>query len=131
MVDVRHADAPNYPNVFIPFQRKMKGLFLMSVAASALIVACTPKRSPPTFPAPENPPPPVVSPPFQMDTGRTIDRVPPFQHTPLIAWGPLPEGLAHAERIPTYDLQHQSTTVRFDWPRQAVVGTTTLTIAGL
>jgi aminopeptidase N len=131
MVDVRDADAPNYPNVFIPFQRKMKGLFLMGVAASALIVACTPKRTPPTSPAPENPPPPVVSPPFQMDTGRTIDRVPPFQQRPLIVWGPLPEGVTHAERVPTYDLQHQSTTVRFDWPRQAVVGTTTLTIAGL
>jgi aminopeptidase N len=37
----------------------------------------------------------------------------------------------HPERVRTYDLQHQSTTVRFDWPRQAVVGTTTLTIAGL
>jgi len=30
-----------------------------------------------------------------------------------------------------YDLQHQVTTVRFDWTRHAVVGTTTLTIAGL
>jgi aminopeptidase N len=33
--------------------------------------------------------------------------------------------------VRTYHLQHQTTTVRFDWPRRAVVGTTTLTIAGL
>jgi aminopeptidase N len=33
--------------------------------------------------------------------------------------------------VRTYDLQHQSTTVRFDWPRHAVVGTTVLQIAGL
>ena len=39
--------------------------------------------------------------------------------------------IAHAERARTYDLQHQSTTVRFDWSRHAVVGRTTLQIAGL
>ena len=66
-----------------------------------------------------------------MDTALTADRVPPFQQAPLIVWGPPPEGTAHPERVRTYDLQHQVTTVRFDWPRQAVVGTTTLTIAGL
>jgi aminopeptidase N len=66
-----------------------------------------------------------------MDTGLSVDRVPPFHETPLIVWGPPPEGVAHPERARTYDLQHQVTTVRFDWPRQAVIGTTTLTIAGL
>jgi aminopeptidase N len=66
-----------------------------------------------------------------MDTGRTLDRVPPFQETPLIVWGPPPDGVTHPERVRTYDLQHQVTHVRFDWSRQAVVGTTTLTIAGL
>jgi aminopeptidase N len=66
-----------------------------------------------------------------MDTALTADRVPPFQQAPLIVWGPPPEGTAHPERVRTYDLQHQVTTVRFDWPRQAVVGTTTLTIGGL
>ncbi len=109
----------------------MKGLLWMGVAASALIVGCTPKRTPPTLPTPEKANPPLVLPPFQMDTGRTIDRVPPFQQTPLIVWGPLPEGVTHTERVRTYDLQHQATTVRFDWLRRAVVGTTTLTIAGL
>ena len=66
-----------------------------------------------------------------MDTSRNADRVPPFQETPLIVWGPTPAGVSHPERPRTYDLQHQSTTIRFDWPRQAVVGTTTLRIAGL
>src|SRR6266566_5034104 len=109
----------------------MKGIFLLSAVASVLIVACTPKRTPPTFPAPESPTPPLVLPPFQMDTSRSVDRIPPFQQTPLIAWGPPPDGTAHAERVRTYDLQHQVTTLRFDWSRQAVVGTTTLTIEGL
>src|SRR6266566_148571 len=131
MVDLRYPAAPNRPNEFILFHRKMKGLLWMGVAASALIVGCTPKRTPPTLPTPEKANPPLVLPPFQMDTGRTIDRVPPFQQTPLIVWGPLPEGVTHAERVRTYDLQHQATTVRFDWLRRAVVGTTTLTIAGL
>ena len=66
-----------------------------------------------------------------MDTALTVDRVPSFQEAPLIVWGPPPEGVAHPERVRTYDLQHQVTTVRFDWPRHAVVGTTTLTIGGL
>jgi aminopeptidase N len=66
-----------------------------------------------------------------MDPTLTIDRVPPFQAGPLITWGPPPDGVTHPERIPTYDLQHQVTTVRFNWPRHAVVGTTTLTIGGL
>ena len=66
-----------------------------------------------------------------MDSTLTAERVPPFISTPLIVWGPPPEGTPHAERVRKYDLQHQSTTVRFDWPRQAVVGTTTLTIGGL
>jgi aminopeptidase N len=66
-----------------------------------------------------------------MDTSRNADRVPPFQETPLIVWGPPPAGVSHPERRRTYDLQHQATTVRFDWPRQAVVGTTTLRIGGL
>jgi aminopeptidase N len=66
-----------------------------------------------------------------MDPTLTPNRVPTFQEGPLIAWGPEPEGVAHAERVRTYDLQHQSTTVRFDWSRHAVVGRTTLQIAGL
>ena len=66
-----------------------------------------------------------------MDTTLTPNQVPGFKEGPLIAWGPLPEGVTHAERRRTYDLQHQSTTIRFDWQTHAVVGSTTLTIAGL
>src|SRR6266550_4580129 len=129
-VPARDAAAPNHLGVFNPFQLKMKGIYLTSVVASALVAACTP-RGTPTVPVPENPTQPLVLPPFKMDTSLTIDRVPPFQQGPLIVWGPPPDGITHPERVRTYDLQHQSTTVRFDWPRQAVVGTTTLTIAGL
>jgi aminopeptidase N len=66
-----------------------------------------------------------------MDPSLTPDRVPPFQQGPLIVWGPEPAGVPHPERVRTYDLQHQSTTIRFDWPRHAVEGKTTLQIAGL
>lgn len=103
----------------------------MGAAASALIVACTPKSPPTTTPSPAVPTPSPVLTPFQMDSSLAVDRLPPFQTAPLIVWGPPPEGVTHAERVRKYDLQHQVTNLRFDWPRQAVVGTTTLTIAGL
>ena len=77
------------------------------------------------------PTPPLILPPFQMDSTLTPDRVPAFRPLPLIVWGPPPAGVSHRERTRSYDLQHQATTIRFDWPRQAVVGTTTLRIAGL
>ena len=133
MMEERYAAIPNHPNVFIPFLPKMKGIFFMGAAASALMIACTPPPPTSRIPSTEipQPNPPLVLPPFQMDTSRSIDRVPPFQQTPLIAWGPVPDGVAHPERVRTYDLQHQVTTVRFDWSRQAVVGTTTLTVEGL
>lgn len=103
----------------------------MSAAASALLVACASPPPPPAIPAPERVNPPVVLPPFRMDSTATLDRVPPFQAGPLITWGPPPDGVTHPERPRTYDLQNQVTTVRFDWPRHAVVGTTILTIAGI
>jgi len=133
MTEERYAAVPIHPNAIIPFQCKMKGLFLMGAAASALIVACTPPATTSRIPATEipRPTPPLVLPPFQMDSSLAVDRVPPFQQTPMIAWGPPPEGVAHPERVRAYDLQHQVTTIRFDWPHQAVVGTTTLTIGGL
>ena len=108
----------------------MKGLFLPGSVACAIAIACAPSTPAPA-PAPTQPSPPLVLPPFQMDTNRNADRVPSFQETPLIVWGPAPAGVSHPERRRMYDLQHQSTTIRFDWPRQAVVGTTTLRIAGL
>jgi aminopeptidase N len=127
MTDTRHAGVPNHPDVSIPFPQKMRGILGSSAAFFALLVACS---SPPAAP----PPPPQPSPaagPFQMDASLTPDRVPPFQQGPLIVWGPQPAGVPHAERVRTYDLQHQSTTIRFNWARHAVEGTTTLQIAGL
>ena len=108
----------------------MKVQSLSGAVVCALVVACAP-AAPPPAPSIPQPNPPLVRPPFRMDTTLLPDRVPPFQQAPLIVWGPPPEGTTHPERARTYDLQHQTTTVRFDWPRQAVVGTTTLTIAGL
>ena len=108
----------------------MKGLFVPGTVACAIVIACAPTPAPTPPPVPQ-PSPPLVLPPFEMDTSRNANRVPPFQETPLIVWGPPPAGVSHAERKRTYDLQNQSTTIRFDWPRQAVVGTTTIRIAGL
>lgn len=99
-----------------------------------VLAACAPPR---TAPEPNNPKtvptptPPLVLGPFVMDTSLSGDRVPDFAPGPLIKWGPLPPGTPHVERTRAYDLRHQSTTVRFDWGRQAVVGTTTLRIAPL
>lgn len=106
----------------------MKGLLASGVAIFALVSACAPPAAAPPTPTPE-PVPQAI--PFRMDPKLTPNFVPPFQEGPLIAWGQEPAGVAHAERVRTYDLQHQSTTVRFDWSRNAVVGTTTLQIAGL
>jgi aminopeptidase N len=110
----------------------MRGLVAPGTIVCAIAFACAP---PPATTPPRIPPvsvnPPLVLPPFQMDSSLTADRVPPFQPLPLMVWGPPPPGVSHPERAREYDLQHQVTTVRFDWPRQAVVGTTTLRIAGL
>src|SRR3954471_5989275 len=132
MVDASDAAAPNISGGFIPSPRKkMTGKSLTSVAASAFFLACaTPAARIPSTEVPQ-PNPSVAGPPFRMDSSLTIDRVPPFKTEALIAWGRPPDGVEHAERIPVYDLQHQVTTIRFDWPRHAVVGTTTLTIGGL
>ena len=132
MFDTRYAALPNYPGVLILSQRKMKGLLFPGAVACAIALACAPSpaTNPPVSQIPRPSPPPVL-PPFEMDTGFTADRVPPFQPTPLIVWGPPPAGVSHPERTRSYDLQHQATMIRFDWPRQAVVGTTTLRIAGL
>jgi aminopeptidase N len=131
MSDPREAAAPNHPDVSIPSHRALKSLLVLCVAA--LLFACTQSSATSRIPASEipRPTPPLVLPPFQMDTGATSDVVPPFQPAPLIVWGPAPPGVSHAERTRTYDLQHQATTVRFDWPRQGVSGTTTLLVAGL
>ena len=105
----------------------MKGLGKSTLIACGVAIACAPARQPEV----PQPTPVPVAPPFRMDTTLKPNQVPPFREVPLITWGPLPEGVEHAERPRTYDLQHQSTILRFDWQRHAVVGSTTLTIAGL
>ena len=64
------------------------------------------------------------------DTMRSY-AVPAFRVGPLMSWGPLPPGTSHPERARTFDLQHQVVHVRFDWPRHAVVGSTTIRLAAL
>jgi aminopeptidase N len=99
-----------------------------TAALCALLVACSP---PPAAEPPAPSQPAAAAGPFQMDASLTPDLVPPFQQGPLIVWGPAPEGVSHTDRARTYDLQHQSTTIRFNWARHAVEGTTTLQIGGL
>jgi aminopeptidase N len=109
----------------------MKGFVVPGAVACAMALGCaSPQTRSPVSEIPR-PTPPLILPPFQMDSTLTPDRVPAFRPLPLIVWGPPPAGVSHRERARSYDLQHQATTVRFDWPRQAVVGTTTLRIAGL
>jgi aminopeptidase N len=109
----------------------MKGLVVPGAVACAIAFGCAPGTARVPVSDIPRPNPPLILAPFEMDSTLTPDRVPPFQPLPLIAWGAPPAGVPHAERARTYDLQHQTTTVRFDWPRKAVVGTTTLRIAGL
>ncbi|HMI43279.1 MAG TPA: hypothetical protein VK516_06610, partial [Gemmatimonadaceae bacterium] len=116
MIDLPFAAVPNHPDALILSPRKMKGFLRTGAVACLIAVSCAPppatnRRPVSTIP---NPTPPLVLPPFQMDTGLTADRVPPFQPAPLIVWGPPPAGVSHAERTKTYDLLHQSTTIRFD-----------------
>ncbi len=122
--DVDQIDA----DAFKPFPRRMKTFPGATIIACAVVAACA---SAARQPAEVQPTPIPGVPPFRMDTTLTPNQVPGFKGTPLMAWGPLPEGVTHAERRRTYDLQHQSTIIRFEWQTHAVVGSTTLTIAGL
>src|SRR6266540_5590649 len=122
--------------------------FSWLLAASFAGAACTPATRQPPAPAPAPatqpvaqipasavlpPTPPKLPAPWRPDSTAIAlgDRVPPFQSQPLIEWGLLPMGAKHAERTRTYDLTHQVVHVSFDWSRQATVGSTTVTIAGL
>ena len=102
-----------------------KNLTIPSVAIVIALGACahanvpTAQTIPETTPVVTAPTPPAPSP---------AQVVPPFQTGDLIKWGPLPEGTPHEERQHNYDLTHQVIHVRFDWPRHAVIGSTTLSI---
>src|SRR3954467_8541182 len=106
----------------------MRILSSATAAALGVVAGCT---TPPAASPPSPTPGPVTATPFQMDTALAADRVPPFAQGPLITWGAEPPGTEHTERVRAYDLQPQSSTIRFEWPRHAVVGTTTLQIGGL
>src|SRR2546423_10301868 len=127
MVDASSDAHPIHPDPSKPFQGRMKAFYGAAIVACTFAVACATATTPPEVPQPT----PVPAPPFQMDSTLSADKVPPFKESPLVVWGPLPDGVEHGERVRSYHLQHQSTTVRFDWTRHAVVGTTTLTIGAL
>ncbi|HEX6966905.1 MAG TPA: M1 family aminopeptidase [Gemmatimonadaceae bacterium] len=103
------------------------------------LAACAPAARPSPTPAPSVPPVAsdtsartvVVRPDTTPLDTMVSYRVPPFKPLPLIPWGAPPPGEPHAERVRTYDLQHQVVHVRFDWARHAVVGTTMLRVAAL
>lgn len=99
------------------------------IASIVLTLGCAsapaPARAPATVPAPVPAPVTHASP---LAPPSPAEVVPPFQTAELIKWGPLPEGTPHGERQHDYDLTHQSIRVRFDWPRHAVIGSTTLHI---
>ena len=97
--------------------------FLLGLAA---IGACAqpPRLDPPPAPEAAARAAPV------RDTLRSF-KVPERKPLPLMEWGQLPPGAPHAERVRTYDLQHQVVRVRFDWARHAVVGSTALRVAAL
>src|SRR2546423_1509668 len=127
MVDASSDAHPIHPDASKLFPGRMKSFYGAAIVACTFAVACAPATTPPEVPQPT----PVTAPTFHMDSTLTADKVPPFKESPLVVWGPLPDGVEHGERVRSYDLQHQSTTVRFDWTRHAVVGTTTLTIGAL
>ncbi len=107
----------------------MKRLVLASALAAACAGAPKPVAEPRPAMAPTKPTPPRLL-PFPDST--TATRVPAFRTEPILAaWGPLPAGVPHPERVPTYHIQHQIIHVRFDWPRHAVVGSTTIRVAAL
>jgi aminopeptidase N len=109
----------------------MKSLRLL-LAMIATAIACAPRPSV-SDGAPLPSVPAVDLSPFVLSAAEIAQaqRVPPFAAQPLVTWGAAPRGSARAERPRTFDLRHQDTRLRVDWARHALVGTTTLTIAGL
>jgi aminopeptidase N len=97
----------------------------LALAAALAAAACAPSPAPAPAPAPAAPPPAPVA------AAMPVDTPPAFRPLPLVTWGPTPPGTVHGERQHDFDLQHQVVHVRFDWPRHAVVGTTTLRVAAL
>jgi aminopeptidase N len=111
-------------------------LFRALLLPTILLSACTTSSNTGASALADNipsPTPPRLLPHMRIDSSLLADsdRVPTFSATPLVAWGHLPAGTVHQEHPHRYDLQHQSISVRFDWSRHAVIGSTTLRIAAL
>lgn len=102
------------------------------LAVVATAIACAPR---PTVPdgAPQPSVLAVDLSPFVLSADEIAQAqlVPSFAAQPLVTWGAAPRGSARAERPRSFDLRHQDTRLRLDWPRHALVGTTTLTVAAL
>ena len=100
-----------------------------------VVLGCAGRTAPNVPPAPvsraevPSPTPPRIIPSARL-IGDT-NAVPAFADTALIVWGAEPAGTVHVIPPHEYDLQHQSVRIRFDWPRHAVVGSTTLRLAAL
>ena len=105
----------------------------LALLAALAVTAAACGSAPAAAPAPAPTPVPVAATPAAPATPDTMlsYAVPAFRTDALIAWGPLPAGTPHPERARIYDLQHQVVHVRFDWPRHAVVGSTTIRVAAL
>lgn len=109
----------------------------LAVVLGGAVLGCAGRGAPNPSPAPEPvsraevppPTPPRIIPNVRF-VGDT-NAVPAFADTALISWGAEPAGTVHVLPPHDYDLQNQSVRVRFDWPRHAVVGSTTLRIAAL
>jgi len=97
------------------------------IALAVLGAGCAPQAAPAPQPAPSAVPPaaPVAMQAAAVDTG------PAFRPLPLVTWGAPPPGTSHPERQHPFDLQHQVTRIRLDWPRHAVIGTTMLRVAAV
>lgn len=104
---------------------RLAALAALAISASACSRAVTPAPAPTPVPTT-----PVAVTPAAPDTMRSY-AVPAFRSDTMITWGPLPAGTPHPERARIYDLQHQVVHVRFDWPRHAVVGSTTIRLAAM
>lgn len=97
---------------------------------SAASWSCARAPQPTPAPTPTAAPTATVPTPPPVDTMVSY-RVPAFGAAPIMPWGPVPPGTPHEARQHDYDLQHQVVRVSFDWPRHAVVGSTTLRVAAL
>jgi aminopeptidase N len=104
-----------------------------SPSPSPATSTATGQDSPRIPPSAIRPPTPLPIQPWRPDSTAVAaaDVVPDFRKDALISWGSLPAGTTHAERARSYDLIHQVVRVAFDWKRQATVGSTTITVAGL